>query len=417
MNTNLVARSQAVPLSNAGAKYSPIDICYYLAFAIYCFFHLMERTNYTSVFGISFDVIGKISTALMLVFVCARLLTVRFSLASLVRSALILAVSLLVFIVARSWICLSLALFIIAGKEIDIKPMARILLVTTLLVVALTFLGAYTGAIANIASRRPGETKVRNALGFNQVNALGAAAVRIYVSTSILSWDKKPTKALLLAAALSLFLEWVANSRTSELFIVVLALVRVFCYRRSKTGKLNSRKANIVCLLLIWGTVGLSFVFLFFFNSSSTVMVEISNLLSNRLYSAWYICRSYGVHLFGNGDMELGQTIWAVNSYALLTIDNAWAQWLVMYGSVPTALLLVGISALYIAAIKNGQSDGKLIILAVLLSFYAFGETTALAIDYNPLLVLLWIPIFGCPDAVGNAEVSISNSGRANIHV
>lgn len=406
MKADTIIPDQYLAASNAQSCYSSVDICYYIAFGIYCFFHLLERTNYNSILGVSIDSIGKISTALMLVFVCARLATVRFQLTGFVRSAIVLSASLLVFTATRSWICLSLAMFVVAGKDIDVKPMVVTMLVTTILVVALVFFGVYTGVIANIASRRPGEFKVRNSLGFNQVNALGAAAARIYVSCVVLLWKKRPIFQMMLAVILVGFLEIAANSRTSELLIIVLAAVQSACYRRKNQGKQNARRVYLICLLLIWATVLLTFVFLFYFNSSNAFMVWMSNLLSNRLYSAWYICKTYGVHLFGNGDMELGQTIWAVDSYALLTIDNAWAQWLVMYGSVPTALILIGVTSLYVSAMKSGQIDGRLIVMAMLLSVYAFGETTALAIDYNPLLVLLGIPVFGCSNINANNDMN-----------
>ena len=140
MKADTIIPDQYLAASNAQSCYSSVDICYYIAFGIYCFFHLLERTNYNSILGVSIDSIGKISTALMLVFVCARLATVRFQLTGFVRSAIVLSASLLVFIATRSWICLSLAMFVVAGKDIDVKPMVVTMLVTTILVVALVFL-------------------------------------------------------------------------------------------------------------------------------------------------------------------------------------------------------------------------------------------------------------------------------------
>lgn len=389
-------------------QFQPVDLCYYVAFGIYCFFHLLERTNFVSICGVSFDLVGKISTALMLILVCARLLTVRFQLDSLVWSALILVTSLLVFIVAHSWICLSLALFIVAGKDIDVRPMVLVVLLSTIAVVVITFIGVYSGAISNIASRRPGEVKVRNSLGFNQVNALGAAVARIVTAVVFLRWNKSPILVAGTAAIAIVFLETVANSRTSELYLLLLAVAQCVYYFRLNANRNNTRKVCFACLMLIWGSVLLSFVFLFLFNPSSSLMLTFSKLLSNRLYSAWYLFRAYGVHLFGNGNMVLGGNVWAIDSYATLTIDNAWDQWLVMYGIVPTAILLLGVTSLYFHAIKTDCFDNALIVFALLISIYAFGESTALAVDYNPFLILLCIPLFSTHKSRHNSKANLT---------
>lgn len=390
--------SQNVPKTK---RYSPVDICYYIAFAIYCFFHLLERTNFVSLGGVSFDLIGKIATGLMLILLCSRLFTIRFQLDSIMWSAIVLLCSLVVFFTAHSWICLSLALFIVAGKNIDIRPMVWIVLISTIVVVMITFLGVSSGLISNIASARAGETKIRYSFGFNQVNALGAAAVRIVSAVAYLRWEKNPLTFSLFALLICYLVDVVANSRTAELYIICLAAAQAAYYLLRKKRSIDAKQFGRFCLALIWVCVLISVYLLFFFNPSNSVMMTISKWVSNRFYSAWYLAKMYGVHLFGNGDMVLGGRVWAVDSYADLTIDNAWDHWLVIYGIVPTVIMLLGITKLFLIAIKSDHIDGSLIIFTLLIAVFAFGESTSLAIDYNPFLLLLWLPIYASDEAYG----------------
>ena len=63
--------------------------------------------------------------------------------------------------------------------------------------------------------------------------------------------------------------------------------------------------------------------------------------------------------------------------------------------------MLLGITKLFLIAIKSDHIDGSLIIFTLLIAVFAFGESTSLAIDYNPFLLLLWLPIYDSDEAYG----------------
>lgn len=115
-------------------KVNAADSCYYAAFTMYCFFHLMERTNYVYMFGVAMDSIGKIANALMLILLLVRFFSIRFTTDALVCSGIGFLVSLITLGVTKSWIPLSICLFIIAGNGIDIRRLTKIVLVVTVLV-------------------------------------------------------------------------------------------------------------------------------------------------------------------------------------------------------------------------------------------------------------------------------------------
>ena len=92
--------------------------------------------------------------------------------------------------------------------------------------------------------------------------------------------------------------------------------------------------------------------------------------------------------------MFLGATVWTGSSYAVLTIDNAWALWLINYGVVPTLILFIGLILLCGRAPEERFDDGSLIVLALYVALFGFCESTALTVDYNPLLVLVGFSIF-----------------------
>ena len=90
------------------------------------------------------------------------------------------------------------------------------------------------------------------------------------------------------------------------------------------------------------------------------------------------------------------ETIWTGVSNATLTIDNAWALWIVGYGVVPTFLYLSGLFLLFRCSAK-GQTNSsyQIMVLALMCSIFAFCETSALTIDSNPLIILLACVVYG----------------------
>lgn len=373
-------------------KVNTADSCYYAAFTMYCFFHLMERTNYVYMFGVAMDSIGKIANALMLILLLVRFFSIRFTTDALVCSGIVFLVSLITLGVTKSWIPLSICLFIIAGNGIDIRRLTKIVLVVTVLVFLIVASGLISGSINSIDSIRPGETKVRHSLGFNQVNALGAVLARICTCVVYLRWNKSPLLSVLLTVTSVVFLEVVANSRTAELYLLVLICFQVYCYirRQSFTSASKSR----ICLYLVIGSFLLTVILLFVFSPSNAMLMAFSESLSNRIYSMWYLFKQYSIHPFGNGSLLLGATVWTGSSYAMLTIDNAWALWLINYGFIPTSFLLIGLILLFRRAPEGCFDDGSLIVLALYIALFGFCESTALAVDYNPFLVLISLSIF-----------------------
>lgn len=83
-------------------KVNAADSCYYAAFTMYCFFHLMERTNYVNMFGVPMDTVGKIANALMLILLLVRFFSIRFSTEALVCSGVAFLATLITLGVTKS---------------------------------------------------------------------------------------------------------------------------------------------------------------------------------------------------------------------------------------------------------------------------------------------------------------------------
>lgn len=377
------------------------DLCYYIAFALYSFFHLFESTNYQSFLGIETGAASTVATALMLALLVPRFATLRFSGASLLKIMILLLVGLVVYIASGSWIFLSLVLFICAGYGIGLRVLMHILLWNALLVFASAFLGSRFGIIETILSSRHMETVVRDSCGFAQVNFVGAVAVRICAAIVALRWGKPPRLTVAFCIAIVLFVEFVANSRTAEVCIIIMVALNVLYHSRAqKDGSIhvNPQRAIALCMAAILVSAGASLALMLFFDPGNSVMMQISELLSNRLYSAWYLSGIYGVSAFGNGmgnlSERLAEVLWTGSSYASATVDNAWAAWAISYGLVPTLLAIAGFAILFKSLYTKRLMNGYVLVLTVLTAFYAFCESSALSFDMNPVLALLSIPIF-----------------------
>lgn len=392
--TNLSMKTVWQAGGSAPIPHRPVDGCYYAAFAIYSFFHLFEATNYDYFLGVETSAAGTAATALMLLLLLPRLFSYRYSLKSFCAVSCLVILGAIVYASTGSWIALSLALFICAGYGIDIRKLVLILLITTSAVFAIAVLGVHLNAIETVLSQRPGEDHLRDSCGFAQVNSVGFVAARICTALIVLRWGKSPALSTAVSVAAVILVDIVANSRTSEFYILVLAAANLFFYRQAKSSNAtDARKALKACLGIIVAVALASWLLMLFFDPGNNVMMSLSELLSNRLYSSWYIFENNGISLFGN-ELSRGATLWTGQSYALETLDNAWVQWLVTYGVVPTAVLLAGFVLMFKTLKHASYFDGYVLALALLGSLFAFCESSALSFDMNPFLVMLSIPVF-----------------------
>lgn len=357
----------------------------------------MESTNYQTFLGMSMDSASTIATALMLILLLPRLIVQRYSVKALIGNALVLFIGLIVFFITRSWICLCLGLFVCAGRKIRIDPLMWIMLINAVTVFLLTYGGARLGVIDTYVTSRMGETRMRNSLGFAQVNSVGFIGARIGTAIVVLRRDKRPWFGVAVCFLLALFIEVVANSRTSEFYLLVLTVVPIALWRRMKSKTLSMPRVSKSCVALLVAFVAITFYMIGFFNPANTVEMEISRLLSNRLYSMWYIAHTHPLTLLGSAQaVYTMESIWTGDSYAILTVDNGWASWLIRYGLIPTSILLTGLIALFRKAKDaNATTAYPITALALMCSLFAFCESSALAIDANPLLVLLACVVYG----------------------
>jgi hypothetical protein len=378
---------------------APVDFCYYSAFAIYSFFHLMESTNYQSLLGISTDSVSTAATALMLILLIPRLVVQRYSGKDLLRVSVVLLCGAAVFLVTRSWIVLSIGLFVCAGRKIRIDPLMYIMLINAVVVFIITYGGVRLGLIGSSLTSRMGETRVRDSLGFAQVNSVGFIGARICTATVVLRRRKTPWLSVITCLCIAAYIEVVANSRTSEVYLVALAIAALVLWVKGKSKEPDMDGVSNTCIALVVFSIIVSIAALLFFNPANSVLMELSELLSNRLYSMWYFSQNYSINLFGNSEaVYTMESIWTGNSYAMLTIDNAWALWLISYGLIPFVLIAIGIvSCLWSCRSSNYRVAYPVVAFALMCSLFAFCESSALAIDANPLMVLLACVVYGDP--------------------
>lgn len=378
-------------------KYAPIDALYYTAFGIYSFFHLIESTNYQTFFGMDVDAVSTVATALMLFFLLPRFVVQHYTSETLLKVAVILLTGLIVFYVTKSWICLCTGLFVCSGRRIRIEPLLWIMLFNAIAVFIIAYSGVRFGIIDTFLTSRLGEARMRDSLGFAQVNSVGFIGARICTSTVILRRDRKPWFSIAICVTLACLIEIVANSRTSEFYIIVLSLVSIILWLKRRNNTLSMIRVSKACIRLLAGFFIATVATLAFFNPGNRLEMELSRVLSDRLYSMWWFAQNYSINLFGNNQsIYTMETIWTGVSNATLTIDNAWALWIVGYGVVPTFLYLSGLFLLFRCSAK-GQTNSsyQIMVLALMCSIFAFCETSALTIDSNPLIILLACVIYG----------------------
>lgn len=383
---------------------------YYIAFALYSFFHAFEMTNYDAVFGLEVDLISKVATVICVALLLFKLTKQNYTKRSIKIVCTALTIGAASFLVTGSWIVLSVALFVTAAQDVDVEKVMRVLLATSTLVLLLAVLGYCFGIIETVKMSRPGETFIRNSLGFFQVNAPALLIARISTACVLLWWKDRPITTSLFLLLSLVILEMLVNSRTTEIYLAIL----FFCVLSAHLTRRFQMSAR-TCVLVLGSVLAISvlssLILMILFDPSNHLLMKISQVLSHRLFSAWYAFCEIPLTLFGRGDIALPAVIWTGVDYATGTVDNGWVLWLLYRGIVPTAMLIVGLIEVYVMHWKLHQADMSLVLLTLSCAFFAFCESSALSFDGNPLFLLMASAIYFDGK---NRKVRSSNDSKSN---
>lgn len=367
-----------------------VDFLFYLAFACFSVGEVLT----TTAFLVLYPFLGAFARGMVLV--AAPLLAMRIILLRQSAGQWLLTIVLLVFsaltlfysgIQYPFWIFL----FVAAGKGIDLKIIAKITLVVVTFMSVVTILSCYAGVLENYTLQETGERELRNSMGFLHPNRLGERLAEICIAYWYLNYNKHKARVIALCSVLMLYVNFVSNSRTACIVFALLIIGTLLYPFLSKFSKMSVLISGIVVAALVFA----SFYYMIEYDPNNSFMVSLNQTLSNRL-SLMHGSFGYATpSLFGNDYSDapvVGYTVSAGGDHHFV-VDNAYSHLLLLYGIVPTALLFVLISLVYIKFFREESYPISLFGLTIIL-VVGFVENFTLDIQYNYFLLLISEVIF-----------------------
>lgn len=278
-------------------------------------------------------------------------------------------------------------MFVIGSFDVDFNEICRTTVISYLvpvcLVMLLSTLGIIPSSTNNIGVNIfTGAVITRQSFGFEHVNMLGGFVLLIYIS--YLNFRGKAFGLVDFGGSIliSVFLFFVANTKTSAFLISILAVL-IACDNLWK--KIDRKAVYRVCLWIICGSVGLSFFSAVTYNGSNPTFELLDVLLSKRLSFAHSFIEKYGFTLFGQ-ELELISIDQAsLLGVSALVLDNAFLHLILRYGIVA----FVTVIALYLYIFLYGYRNGDIIMcVSIAVVFISgFSEKWLFMIGYSNLLL------------------------------
>lgn len=320
-----------------------------------------------------------ISSVLVLVkvFVCDRV-----PLKKLAIIAVAIAVLMVSGVRSGDYSIVMIGVFALGMRGIDFKELLKVdIICKCVIIVSIVFL-SLVGVLENYVAVVDGHEKY--SYGFYHPNMFGALLGAIVIEYLYLRFSRfsYADYAFFIAAlGISFFV-----SRTRSM-VLLLSVILLFFILIRYFDILNIRNPAVKYLLMFTPVVCLLFtvVVMLYYRTESPAWYALNKAMSGRLYYASYYWQQYGPSL-------LGQQIELVSSRAAghrqsLILDNCYAKLVIMFGVVPTVILLGALMRQIRNAVE--MKDYQLLVIVLYFCLLGLFENYFIRPAYNITLLLL----------------------------
>lgn len=368
-------------------RFMPI---YYVLFTFYCALNLLKFTSFQELswmnIGLLYLLIRIVSTLVLGV----RILVQRFQAKQYVLCLVVGSCVLASTFISGSWNILLLLLFLIAGREVDLRKIAICVLCTNVAVIFLTVICANNGIIKKTTFIAGNGMPERQAFGFTHPNLFGLAVVTACCAYAVLQYRKFGWKDLLIYGVAFYACYELAYSRTSAISILLIVFLSLFV-----TIDKHGRWDKLILVLGSLAFLGLSLFSIWlmvYFKPSISWMSNLNSMMTGRLDLMHHYFETYGVHMFGFDFSKMQENYRGY--YDTFICDNAFAHVVLESGIVVAALLFLAYEYVLLRGlIVYGELTPELFGL-IIFAFVAFSESGAFWVCVNFCLVALAEPFF-----------------------
>ena len=361
------------------------DFLFYCAFIFFSFAEILSSTAFVN----TISALGYLCTALLYCSVAMLLIRLAILRASHFQWVVVLLICALAGVLYKLYglqYPLWIFLFVVSGKDVDLKLIARITLALAGVLTFITIMSCYIGIIENYTMLATDTRAVRNSMGFSHPNRLGERMAEICIAYWYLHAEDKKVQVFLLCFVSALYVNAVSNSRTSCLVFAALIFAMFFYPLILKMPRLSI----FVSVVFIAFVVVASFYLMAGYNPANSFMYNLNNLLTGRLHLMNVSYKYAAPSLFGNDYSNAPIVAYSVatDSQLHFLVDNAYAHLVLRYGIVATVLFFVLILLVYYRCFRRQSYSLALLGLTVLL-LVGFVENFTLDIQYNYFLFLI----------------------------
>ena len=368
-------------------RFMPI---YYVLFTIYCALNLLKFTSFQELswmnIGLLYLLIRIVSTLVLGV----RILVQRFQAKQYALCLVVGSCVLASTFISGSWNILLLLLFLIAGREVNLRKIAICVLCTNVAVIFLTVIFSNSGIIEKTTFIAGNGMPERQAFGFTHPNLFGLAVVTACCAYAVLQYRKFGWKDLLIYGVAFYACYELAYSRTSAISILLIVFLSLFV-----TIDKHGRWDKLILVLGSLAFLGLSLFSIWlmvYFKPSISWMSNLNSMMTGRLDLMHHYFETYGVHMFGFDFSKMQENYRGY--YDTFICDNAFAHVVLESGIVVAALLFLAYEYVLLRGlIVYGELTPELFGL-IIFAFVAFSESGAFWVCVNFCLVALAEPFF-----------------------
>ncbi|TCE11012.1 polysaccharide polymerase [Bifidobacterium longum subsp. longum] len=368
-------------------RFMPI---YYVLFTIYCALNLLKFTSFQELSWMNIGLLYLLIRIVSILVLGVRILVQRFQAKQYVLCLVVGSCVLASTFISGSWNILLLLLFLIAGREVDLRKIAICVLCTNVAVIFLTVICANNGIIKKTTFIAGNGMPERQAFGFTHPNLFGLAVVTACCAYAVLQYRKFGWKDLLIYGVAFYACYELAYSRTSAISILLIVFLSLFV-----TIDKHGRWDKLILVLGSLAFLGLSLFSIWlmvYFKPSISWMSNLNSMMTGRLDLMHHYFETYGVHMFGFDFSKMQENYRGY--YDTFICDNAFAHVVLESGIVVAALLFLAYEYVLLRGlIVYGELTPELFGL-IIFAFVAFSESGAFWVCVNFCLVALAEPFF-----------------------
>lgn len=377
----------------------PLELLlYYVAFAIYVVGSFINQTTFSES-GVPTGTIFKVVQIAASFCLAVKLLLQRCKVTSFLVAIVLIVLGFVSYINSGEGYLFWTFLFIVCGKDVDIRTLAKIVLYTVGPLLLFTMTAAQAGIIPTYYMAEAGERDVRSCMGFLHPNRLGQFLFTVCLATAVIDFRIRKHRTVMVSVLCFAVALFVCNSRTACAAIALVLVATVFTPVLVKHRKGFLFCSALICILVF----SFSMFFMVSYDSNNRLMAELNEFFTTRLSLMHQAYKTYGISILGQ-ECTGGPVV----SYSLVTrepyyfyVDNVFAHCVIKLGLLPTLAFLALVGVCLFKARSSSELDAAVLGLMILMVL-GLSSLDLLYIDCNYFAVAMAASLYDIPAIYAN---------------